>query len=162
MSLDIDFSRLEVDNGNYRTQSLFREYRRSDSVDYVPYTLKEKDYDGYISMYRVYMQSDTEYESAKTLLGSWKHWEVLCEAPCFRKHIAAWRKERDIRDAAIGKVALIRAAKEGNTSAAKSLVDLATKRKAGRPSKDEVEGEKKKQAAIETKVSSILDRMANK
>lgn len=159
----IDYKKIISSNGVYITQSLFIEYKRDDcKVDFYPYTLKERDHNGAISMYRVYMECETEYEAALKTLNSWKHWQILCKAPCFREHISKWREEREIREAAIGKSVLIKAAEDGNVTAAKSLIEYANKRKAGRPSNLEVEAEKKKQAAISSKVSNILDRMSDK
>jgi len=112
-------------------------------------------------MYRIYMEAETEYEAAMTLLNSWKHWEILTATTWFQEHITKWRAEREIREAAIGKAVLISQAREGNVAAAKALHDQATKRKAGRPTKDRVEGEVKRQAAVESKVSNILDRMSS-
>ena len=110
-------------------------------------------------MYQIYMSCDSEYEAAMLLLNSWKHWEVLCNAPGFMKELVKWREEREIREAAIGKKVLIEEAENGNVAAARYLVDINTKRKAGRPSKDEVEGQKRKEAAINNKVSSLIERM---
>lgn len=163
--MNICFDKFISENGVYRTQSLFIEYKRADSnINHYPYTLKERDSKrtNAISMYRIYMECGTEYEAAIKLLNSWKHWEILCEAPCFKAHIKRWREEREIREAALGKSVLIKAAEEGNTTAARALIDLSGKRKPGRPSKIEIESERKRQAAIDNKVTSIIDRMANK
>lgn len=158
--LDVDYSKFVTTNGQYLTQGLFYEFRYQTKLDYIPYTLKEYDFDGYISMYRVYMEADTEYEAAKILLNSWKHWEILAESPMIGGYIQKWREERDIKDAALAKAVLIKETKAGNTSAAKAVLEASTKRKAGRPTKIEVESEKRKQAKIDSKVSSILDRMS--
>jgi hypothetical protein len=156
----IDYSKVIGDNGHYMTQALFYEFRFQTKNEKPIYNLKERDYKGTLSMYQIYMDSDSEYEAALKILNSWKHWEILCDRNWFLPHIEKWREERDIREAALGKATLIDQARDGNVTAAKALYDQSGKRKAGRPSKDEVEGHKKKQADIDSKVSNILDRMA--
>lgn len=160
--MNIDYTKLINSTGCYMTQALFYEYRFQTNSDYMPFTMKERDHNGYISVYRVYMECDSEYEAAYKLLNSWKHWQVLCSAPWFAKELKKWREEREIREAALGKAVLIEEAGNGNVSAARALLDLSGKRKAGRPTKLEVQEEKAKQAKIESKVSSILERMADK
>ncbi len=160
--MKIDYSKLIGVGGHYLTQGLFYEFRFQTNSEYMPFTLKERDYKGYLSAYKIYMSCETEYEAALKILNSWKHWEFLCESPWFAKELAKWREERDIRDAANAKCILMEEASNGNVTAAKAVLDLATKRKAGRPTKVEVDGEKKKQAAIDNKVSSIIERMSSK
>ena len=160
--MKIEYSKLIGESGHYKTQSLFYEFRYQTNSDYMPFTLKERDVHGHQSIYQIYMSCDSEYEAAQKLLGSWKHWEILCECTWFIKELDKWREEREIREAAIGKAMLIEKAKEGNVPAARSLLESSSKRKAGRPSSAEVINERKKQAAVDTKVSSIIERMANK
>ena len=160
--MNIQYDKLINASGCYMTQSLFYEFRFSTGSEYMPFCLKERDYKGHISVYRVFMECDTEYEAAMILLNSWKHWQVLCNAPWFAKELKKWREEREIREAAIGKAVLIKEAEKGNITAAKSLIDLSGKRKAGRPTKLEIQEEKAKQSKINNKVSSILERMADK
>lgn len=160
--MNLQYDKMVGGQGHYLTQALFYEYRFQSKSDYIPFTLKDKDWRGHLSAYKIYMASATEYEAAITMLNSWKHWEHLCQAPFFAKEVAKWREEREIRDAAMAKAVMIEKVKEGDLSASRSLYEIATKRKAGRPSKLEVESEKKKQAAIDNKVSSIIERMANK
>lgn len=158
----IDYSRLIGPNGHYRTQSMFYEFRFQTDSDYMPFTLKERNHKGLLSAYKIYMSCDSEYEAAYKMLNSWKHWELLCESPWFMKELTKWRCERDIREAALGKATLIDQAQDGNAAAARALIDLSNKKKVGRPTKLEVEAEKKKQAAIDNKVTNILERMADK
>ena len=76
----VDYTKLKSDNGHYLTQGLFYEYRHHTKLPYIPYTLRERDYKGYLSMYRIYMECDTEYEAAQVLLNSWEHWCRLCDS----------------------------------------------------------------------------------
>jgi len=158
---NIEYEKLIGDGGHYKTKGIFYEYKALTKSDYCPFNLKERDLkNGSISMYRIYMSCDTEYDAAKILLNSWKHWEILCDAPFFRPFIEKWREEREIRDASMARKILLAEAEEGNVTAAKAVYDQATKRKAGRPSKAEVEGHKRKMAAVSGNVANIVDRMA--
>ena len=147
------------DQGHYMTQGLFYEYRHQTKNFDAPYNLREDDYKGSKSVYKIYMSCDTEYEAAQKILGSWKHWEILCKSPFFSKEIEKWREERAIREQALAKGVLLEQTREGNITAAKGVLET-HKRKAGRPSKIEVEGERKRQANIDSKVSSIVERMS--
>lgn len=159
--MKIDYSRLITDNNQYLTQSLFYEYRHQTKSEYTPFTIRENDQNGCISVYRVYMACDSEYEVAMKLLNSWKHWNILCESPFFKKELEHWREEKAVKEAAIGVKTLIEAAQDGNVNAAKFLVDKNTsKRKAGRPTRTEVVEQKKKAARVDSKVSNIIDRMS--
>lgn len=156
----IDYDKIINIQGNYLTQGLFYEFRHQTKLEYIPYTLKEKDFDSYISMYRVYMECDTEYEAALKLLNSWKHWEILCSSPWFAKELVKWREEREIREIASAKSVLLEKVRGGDAASSKAIIEINNKRKAGRPSKIEVESEKKKAAAVDSRVSSILERMS--
>lgn len=160
--MKIEYDRLIGPGGHYLTQALFFEFRHQTGSEYIPFTMKERDWKGHLSVYKIYMSCQSEYEAALKLLNSWKHWEVLCEAPWFAKELEKWREERSIREAALGKAVLIEQAESGNVTAAKILLDGATKKRAGRPTKESIQAERKKQAAIDNKVSSIIERMSNK
>jgi hypothetical protein len=159
----IEYSKLTTDNNQFLTQSLFYECRHQSMSDYIPFTLRENDFKDYISVYKIFMESDSEYECAKKLLNSWKHWCILKEAPFFKKEYLLWVEEKAIRDAAVGIKTLVEAAKDGNIVAAKYLVDKqnsAKSRKVGRPTRAEVIEEKRKEARLNNKVSNIIDRMS--
>jgi hypothetical protein len=153
-----DRSQLVNSNGRFLTQGLFYEYRYQ-SAKTGPYNLKEQDWKGTLSMYQIYMACDSEYDAAQRLLGSWKHWEALLESPFFIAEVSKWREEREIKEAALAKTVLLEQAEEGSVSAAKSLLDQITKRKAGRPTKAEVTAERQKQAAIDSNVTSLLSHV---
>ncbi|MEK9895641.1 MAG: hypothetical protein VW518_04345 [Burkholderiaceae bacterium] len=83
--------------GRFRTQSLVIEYKNPDFV--APYTLKDVDTDGAVSMYRLYMEiaDPTEYDTAIKLLDSWEHWQLLTGdnyvRSWFKPYISKWRSE---------------------------------------------------------------------
>lgn len=154
--------RLMSSNKQLLTQGLFVENKYQSGIENSPFTLKEFKVGDAISMYQEYMKFDTEYEAAQHILGSWTHWKRLCECTWFQPYVGYWRDEMAIRNEALGKASIIAAVEEGNVAASKALVELENKRGKGRPTKSAVEGEKKRQAAVDTKVSSILERMNGK
>ena len=121
------------------------------------WTLKEEDHhaDGkvYKSMKKLYisMEDVTEYEFAQVAIGSYKHWERLLESPIIRPHIDQWRKELNLKLKARAMKSIIKAATEDEKlsfQAMKYLADneyLDKKGKRGRPSKDEVQAELRKE-----------------
>lgn len=158
------FSKEKVrsEGGHLRTQTLFYEYRYTPrGLTETPYNLREDDYKGTLSMYKIYMESESEYEAAQRLLGSWEHWQRLLKAPFFKKHIEKWREERAAREEAIARKTLVEEATNGNVTAAKALLTPTKSTGAGRPSKESVAAEAKRQIADGNKVQSILDRMSN-
>ena len=90
-------SEYKDNQGKYRTQSLFLEYRVN-GMD-PPFTLKKEDQGECLSMYRIYMEiaDPTEYDFALATLGSWEHWQYLAGDDSlkawFRPHITKWRAE---------------------------------------------------------------------
>ena len=126
--------------GRYRTASLFIEHKHEDYP--APFTLKQYDHRGRVSMYRKYMEyaDPTEYSVAKGLLGSWKHWQQLCECSWFTPLLEEWREELNAKLALERFREATKAAENGNVTATKWLDDkygLKVPSKRGRPSKDE-------------------------
>lgn len=138
--------------GRPLTQSLFLELGYgADAI----YTLKEQDYEyngkNYPSIKQLYLNSEdpTEYEFASSYFLGWRHWQRLCENKNIRKHIDEWRDELEVKLRARGVKAVMLAASTGNYQAAKWLADRGwDTRGAGRPSKLEVDKERKIQADI--------------
>jgi hypothetical protein len=91
------FDTLKDKMGRYRTLSLFVENKHPDYT--APYTLKRYNHRGALSMYLKYMEigDPTEYKVAEQLLGSWKHWQVLSNAPWFKEYLDEWRLELQTR-----------------------------------------------------------------
>lgn len=152
-----------MSNGKYLTQALFYEFRHQVAIHAEPiYTLREKDFKTFVSVYRVYMESDSEYEAAQRLFGSWKHWQRLCECAWFKSHVEDWREEVKIKEAAIGKTTLIEQALKGSVPAAKELVFQVTKKRSlGRPSTKEKTNKDKVLEKVDAKVVSMLTRMGH-
>lgn len=122
------------------------------------WTLKERDHlahDGktYRSMKKIYIEMEdvTEYEFALATLGSFTHWETLCKSPWFKEHIDQWRKELNLKMKAKGMRSIIGAATTAENLSFQAMKYLADNQyidkgsKRGRPSKEDVKAELKKE-----------------
>ena len=145
------------------TQSLFLEIGYSDMA---VYTLKDEDYDYqgkyYFSLKRLYLElaDPTEYEFATKYLLGWKHWKRLCANKAIRTHIDEWREELEMKLRCQGVRSMITSAENGNYQASKWLNDRGwEQRGAGRPSKEEVEREKKYQAKVDNEFGADVLRL---
>lgn len=114
----------------------------------VVYTLKDRDHEGYKSLYLLYMDCDdpTEYEFANTYLNNWKHWQDLASSDWFKPYVARWREELSLRTRAIAlrRLKSIAADPDNKNSfvSNKYLLDAKyTKEPVGRPSKDSIRQE---------------------
>ncbi len=134
-----------------RTQSLFWENKRIYGDIVTPlYNLTPQDKGGTLSVYKIYMSYDNEYDAAMRILGDWAHWEILCGHKPFFKKLEKWRSERTIREEALAHNILLDAARDGNVTAAKTLL-LESKKvnNVGRPTKQQVTQAAKNQAELD-------------
>lgn len=159
----IDKTKLLDEQGRPLTQSLFLEIGYT---EFAVYTLKEQDYEYngkvYPSLKKLYieMEDPTEYEFASTCLLGWKHWQRLCENKQIRKHIDEWREELEYKLRSKAVRFMLTSANGGNYQAAKWFADKGwSTRTAGRPSKEEIEGEKQFQARVKEEYSDDVVRM---
>lgn len=108
------------------TQALFQEWKHVTTVkdQQAPFTLSSyhKEDRGYLSLYLLYMEYPSEYEAAKGILGSWQHWEKLCKCKWFKPYRDRWEEERKVAEQAVAKKTLLREAKAGNVTAARTLL----------------------------------------
>lgn len=153
--------------GRYLTQALFWETR---TEGYTPvFTLKDQDHTvngvTYKSLRKVYMEiaDPTEYEFAQVVFGSWEHWQTICSSSMLLPYIEKWREELSVklRSKAI-KAMTQTALEEGSkgTTAAKWLAQEGWKGSSrGRPSKEEVAAERRKEAGIRSEVEDDLKRL---
>ena len=149
--------------GKYRTQSLFLELGYGTEA---LFTLKDQDHehDGkiYPSMKRLYLEFEdpTEYEFANTVLLNWKHWQRMCENKVIRKHIDEWREELEVKLRSQAIRDAIQEAKKGHFQAAKWVADRGwSTRGAGRPTKAEIEHEKRVQSKITNEYDADVVRL---
>lgn len=93
------YSKFRNSQNNYLTQKLF--YERIVDGDYsrVLYTLKDRDFRGYPSFKRLYLEcgDPTEYTFADTYLDGWDHWKLLSGTKWFQKYFKGWREELRVR-----------------------------------------------------------------
>ena len=160
--------------GRYRTQSLFWEMR-DESMTPV-WCMKDynlvKEGTTYPSLKKIYMEYDhvpgAEYEFAMDQLGSWDHWIKLCNdtTPQIKEMIQGWRDEIEVRLKAKGIKSIIMHSLDNDPKglqAAKYLVEKGyAAKKAGRPSKEEVERELKVDARAAKERLADLERIGLK
>lgn len=136
------------------------------------YTLKDRDHEGYKSLYLLFMACDdpTEWSFATQYLDGWAHWEQLCECSWFKPYVARWRKEKELRDRslALKKIKEVAADPDHRSyyESNKYLLNSPWSPKdgkhgRGRPSKEEI-----KKAAVEASEAqqmaiADLDRLRN-
>lgn len=130
-----------------------------------PYTLKDYDYRGKPSLYRLYMEESdpTEYRFANKYLADWQHWKRLCECEWFKETVARWREELDLKLQAEALSRIIEESKqtgrEGH-SASKYLLEKGwLKDTKGRPSKAQVSDAAHKIASENTRLKEDAARL---
>jgi hypothetical protein len=167
-------SKFRNKNGVRLLRPLFYEWsstlgdKEVDQESFTLYTLKDVDWKGYPSLYRLYMEMGdvTEYNFATTYFESWDHWETLCACGWFKPYVERWRNELDVR---IKAEALYRIKVEAQTNgknafmANKYLLEKGWEAKEGkahrgRHSKDEI----KNQAKIIAEEQKRLEDDANR
>jgi hypothetical protein len=150
--------------GRYITRGLFLETITPGFDFDPPFTLKNYDHLGKASMKKVYMSYNdpTEYQFAIDVLGSWEHWEKLCNTEWFRPIVEEWRTEMETKVRSLGVSQMAMLALEGKESAAKWLAEGGWSKKRGRPSKAEIEGEKKKAARVRDNLHEDMARLGLK
>lgn len=153
--------------GRPRTYSLFIEYP-SEGLDPL-WTIKDRSFKGYKSLKQIYLSYEHipgyEYDFAMDTLGSWEHWDKLCTSSGLRKVFQDWRTELEIRNKATAMRSLIRSATEASAAginAAKYISEAGYARKRGRPSKEEVERERKIQAGVDKELEDDMERLGLK
>jgi hypothetical protein len=129
--------------GGFYLKQLFYETTLADKSTVV-YTLKDRDHEGFPSLYKLYMGMEdvTEYEFANTYLDSWTHWQRLSEATWFKPYIERWREELRLKLLA-RHLNMIKKKAEGDDKssleASKYLIEQKwSKDKVGRPSKEAI------------------------
>lgn len=144
--------------GNFRTLSLFFEYNQTDMAPI--FTLKDYDHEGCASLKQIYLSFNdpTEWEFVEAVFGNWRHWEKLCNNKMLSPYIDQWRKELEIKLRSQAIRNMISQSKNKD-SAAKWLAEGSWKGKRGRPSKEEVERERKIAAGIDNELNEHWERV---
>lgn len=158
-----DRSLLKDTKGGYLTQMLF--YETTSDYNRAMYTLTDTDKvrNGrvYPSLRRLYleMSDPTEYQFANKYLWGWEHWQKIVANVVLYDYIRLWRDELEVKLRAQGVRSMIDLAEKGNFNAAKWVSDGHWTTKRGRPSKEEIERERKIVARVEREVDSDSDRV---
>jgi len=148
--------------GNFRTLSLFLETNTTNNP--AMFTLKDDDYtkDGvnYLSLKQIYLSFDdpTEWEFVQYVFGNWRHWERICKNRILREYIDQWRMEQEIKLRSKGIRSVVGLAKD-KESAAKWLAEGKWKNTRGRPSKEEMERQKKIDDGLEAELNDHWERL---
>jgi len=155
----------------WRTLSLFQE-TCDDPAKYPPiFTLKDDDTSSCVSLKRLYliMEDITEHDFARMCLGSWEHWESLCNSYQLKPHIEHWRELLELRLRAKYIQLIKQQAESGDgpsaLNATKYLLETTTsfiKQKRGRPSKAEKEAHLKKETRSSESIKADAERLGIK
>ncbi len=147
--------------GRYLTQSLFRETAYGIKNATPIWTLKEVDPQGLLPSLRdIYIQcaDPTEYAFAQLCFGSWRHFQHLTTLEWFSDYLQEYRDELEVALRSDALKLLIKQAEDPKgTTAAKFLANADWKgrsSKRGRPSKEEVQGERKRLAQIDDEIGN--------
>jgi hypothetical protein len=166
---DIPRGHLKDAAGRFRT-NIFYDFNKSRHEDYPPiYTMREEPFNGLPSAYLIYMYSNSEYEAALKLVGSWQHWLKLLKSGPFVNGqddysqwlgLQAWRDEKEIMDKATAYLQLQVQAGQGSVPAQKIIFDgVKTASKRGRPSKEQIQKAAAEQAHSLRETKSDLKRI---
>jgi len=154
--------------GRYRTQSLFHEfsYMRKPNDDFNPlYTLKNIQTSDLPCLKDIYMDSNdpTEYNFAIKAFNSWDQWQKIKNNNALKPYLKGWPEELEIKIRSKAMSSIVNEAVSGKSSfnAAKFLATGEWKRQhsRGRPSKIEIEKEKKIQAKLAEEFDSDAERI---
>jgi len=155
--------KMQDEGGRPYTQSLFLEIGYTENSIY---TLKDIDhlYRGkiYPSLKRMYLEAEdpTEYDFATKHLLGWSHWQRLCENKTVRKHIDEWREELELKLRSRAVQQMIKNAAMGKVQAQQWVANKGwSGRIAGRPSKAEIDSEKKFQSRVADEYTADVVRL---
>lgn len=100
-----------------------------------------------------------DFVQRSNIVESWKHWNFILASPYCRPDVDRWREELEIKLRAEALQEIIKNSKtEKGFAAQKFLLEKGWDPKRGRPSKEEVEGEKVKRAAVISEVDELFER----
>lgn len=162
-------------NGVRLLKGLFFEKTLQENRHLAVYTLKHEDHTveetTYPSLYRLYMECEdpTEWSFATAHLDGWQHWKQLCECNWFKPIIEEWREELSLKIASKLVKNMISISKTNSREAAsanKYLLDKGyfktgdkSTNKVGRPSKEQINKEIKRQAQKDQDLEADLKRL---
>jgi hypothetical protein len=115
------------------------------------------------SIRKLYLESrdPTEYTFAKRCFPSWAHWQAVQNLKVLQPYIQSWRDEMEVFMMSEGVRQVADLATQANYNAAKFLVEKGWLPKRGRPTKAEIERERKKVAMVQEELEDDLSRVAS-
>lgn len=162
-----DKEKLKDTLGRPLTQGLFLEFGYDTRYAIFTFNDEDKDYEGvkYISLKKLFLMCEdpTEYEFANKYLLGWRHWLRMNENVILKKEFDVWREEFEVKLRSDAIRSIVDMTAEGaNFQAAKWLADRGwDKRGAGRPSKAEIERNKRVDSRLSDELNGDIDRMDN-
>ncbi len=166
-----DYSVFRDDLGRFLTTSLFIEKAYRSDEKFKPYfTLsnRDKEVEGvtYFSLKKIYFAYEHvpgfEYDFAMDVFGYWEHWVKLTEESSLRKMFQEWRDEYEIKlkaQAMRSLIAVSRVADPKGVAAAKYLAEKGYVSRKGRPSKEEIERQRKIDASVRDNLDEDMQRL---
>lgn len=147
--------------GQVRTLSAFRETMpdRMKKKGWKPLmTLREFEMDGLPSMHAMFMEDKdvTGYTTCMRTVGVWRYWQKIWRSKELKKHMDAWVAELEVQLMAEG---LQKMRKSDSPASAKYLMEKGWDKKAGRPSKADVEREARRQAMVDNDLADDINRL---
>ena len=140
-----------LEYGRIATRLLFKQYNKEGKEDIHEWRKRFVD-----------TLDPTEYAGAVELVGSWTNWEKFKRNwPSFEKlYLQDWLEEIEIRLRSNAIRSLSQDALKGNTAASKFLAEGKYKeKKAGRPTKEQVERQTRIDANLEKQIANDLKRL---
>jgi hypothetical protein len=136
----------------------------------VLYTLKDNDYDGYISLYRKYLEEAdlTEIQFARKYFDGWEHWQMVANASWFKPYISRWREELELEVRSNALRSIVETAKDSSSRNAYEANKFLLqghwkpgkgKSDVGRPSKDAIKAKAEELFNNQTETSQDLLRL---
>jgi hypothetical protein len=104
----------------------------------------------------VYLSCDTEYEAAMKFVTNWEHWKAVAEAPHAKKMIDAWREEKLMMDQTKARKMLLKAAEDGNLTAARVIYEAKKEEKANQEAKKQQEKVNQQEQELLNKTAARL------
>lgn len=167
---NVDGNKWKDNLGRWKVVNLFIDLYCDERNRHAIYTTYDDDFekDGvkYPSLRKIYLAFDhvphLEYDFADKFLGGWKHWQELCKSKTLAPHIQEWRETLEVKLQAKALRSMINTSYDDTPTgfnAKKYLADKGWMEKKGRPKKEDIEREAKKQARVEDEIAGDLARI---
>jgi hypothetical protein len=121
-------------------------------------TLREYEVDGLPSMHTMFMEDKdiTGYATCMRTVGVWRHWKKMWANKKLKPHMDAWVEELEVWMMADG---IKKMRNSQSPAAAKYLVEKGWDKKAGRPSKADINKQARAQALLDNDLADDAARI---